>query len=143
MNKKSILISGAFIAIAASASLLQSPHSAFAASSSSGTATTTAAIACVGKVVATREAAFDSAESAYQTAENAAYTTRAKALAQSYATGTTAGVASGIKAAWSTFDASIKTASTAWASKRLTIWSTFKTSAAACKAPSGVVDSSS
>ena len=131
-------IGAVLLILAVSSPVLAKSSVSTAATSTPATA---AEIACVGKVVATREAAFDSGSTSYENAVSAAYSARAKSLASAYATGTQAGVASGIKAAWAAFDASTKAASATWSTKRLAAWASFKTAAAACKAPAGVLDS--
>lgn len=98
-------------------------------------------IACVGVAVATRESALGVAVSTHAQAVQAAYTARATALAAAYGQTTTAGVKTAVKAAWSVFNSSVKTANTAWRAARNSTWSVFRTAAKACKASIGVSDS--
>jgi hypothetical protein len=99
-------------------------------------------IVCVGTAVAAREQALDAGVTTRQAAVSAAYTARASALASAYALTTPAQVHTAVKAAWSTFNASVKSANTAWKSAHNTAWSTFKSAAQACHPKSGVSDAS-
>jgi hypothetical protein len=136
-----VLVSGGLLAVAVISFANASASVANAATKSSGSsATSTAAINCVAKAVATREDAVDSAVSTYNASVMSAYDARAKSLASAYATGNATTIASAIKTVWATFDAASKNASAAYATKRLALWNTFKTASTACKAPPGVID---
>ena len=110
----------------------------------SGTASTTTSatskIACIGAAVSTREQSIGTAESAFTIALNSAYTARANALQQAYALTSTKEVRTAVKAAWAAFSKSAKSARSDWATSRSKAWSTFKTAAAACKAPGNLSD---
>jgi hypothetical protein len=73
--------------------------------------------------------------------ENGAYSAREAALASAYSQTTPKAVAAAVKTAWSTFTTTTKNARTHWQTARTTAWSTYRTAAAACKAPAGVSDS--
>lgn len=99
-------------------------------------------IACVGAAVATREAALGSAVSTHADTIKAAYGTRATDLAAAYTKTTIAEVRTGRIAAWSLFKSSKKSANRAWQTSRNNAWSVFRTTAMACRAQSGISDSS-
>jgi hypothetical protein len=140
-NQNNAFVGIAVVGVVAVAGLVSMTSAAPVLAKSTSTTTATAAqITCVGKAVSSRELAFDGAENSYQSAEGAAYAARLKALTAAYNTGTSAGVSSGIKTAWATFDAATKTATATWATKRLTLWTSFKTAAAECKAPAAIID---
>ncbi len=97
-------------------------------------------ISCVGGAVNTREQAIDTAMTAYTQGINAAYSARATALGQAYSQTTMKEVRSAVKAAWSTFNKSVKSARKAWQAARNTAWTQYRTSAVQCKAPAGTGD---
>ena len=134
--KKTIGILTAMIALVAVPAFAQTTASTTTASSN-----VTASIACVGTAVDARETTIDTAINAHSAAVTAAYTARATALQQAYKGATKAQVNRDVKAAWSTFSKATKAANTAWKTSHNSAWSTFKTASKACKAPSGVSDS--
>lgn len=139
MFKKSLRFSGMSLGLVLAFSLALP---ALAQTTSTGaTATTATKIACVSTAVATREAAIDTAVTAHADAVNTAYKTRAIELAGAYSNTTAKTVQAGVKVAWADFSKSVKSAATKWKSARNSAWSSFRTSAKACKAPAGVSDS--
>ncbi len=98
-------------------------------------------VACIGRAVIIRESALGSAMTTLTSVENGAYAARSTALSNSYALTTPSAVNAGVKAAWSTFTTTLKNAHSQWTTARTSAWSAFKTSAAACKAPAGLSDS--
>jgi type IV secretory pathway TrbL component len=100
-------------------------------------------IACVGTAVNAREQAIGAAATKYTTAANASYSARATALAQAYTLTTKDAVRSAVKAAWSSFNSSMKSARGEWKTSRKTAWDAFRTAQKACKAPSSLSDTSS
>lgn len=98
-------------------------------------------VACVGSAVSVRESALDGGIAAFTQAENSAYTARASALQVAYSL-TPGGnaIKNAIKAAWTTFTSSIKTARKTWQITRNSAWSTFRASVKACKAPAVATD---
>lgn len=100
-------------------------------------------ITCVGQTIGSREQSIDTAFSAYTQAMNAAYSTRAAALAAAYRHSDTKVVATAVKDAWKTFNASTKTARTQWRASRDTAWKSFRTKAKTCRAPGSILDTTS
>ncbi len=107
---------------------------------STTSSTMTTKIQCVGAAVATREASIDSAMTAFTGSSNSAYSARATALAQSYTLTTAVAVRASVKDAWTIFTSSMKTARKSWQTARNSAWTQYRTSAVACKAPTGVGD---
>jgi hypothetical protein len=87
-----------------------------------------------------REQALGTAMTAYTTSLTSAYTARAAALQAVYNLGTLAEIKSAAKAAWTTFSESKKAARLAWQTARNNAWKAYRTTATACKAPSGTGD---
>ncbi len=112
---------------------------AFAATTTS-TVSTASKIACVGAAVQAREQAIDSAINTYTQAIDAAYAARAVALGQAYSKTVANDVKTATKNAWTVFNSSMKSGRKAWQTARDKAWSSYRTSATACKAPSGVGD---
>lgn len=137
MLKKTLIVSGAALALAFASSVFAQTAGNTAVPP---TNTTTAKIACVGAAVATRETAIDAAVNTHGQAVNTAYTTRATALGQAYHLTTIKAVNTAVRAAWSAFNSTLRTARRAWQASRDSAWKQFRTSAAACKAPLGVGD---
>ena len=101
-----------------------------------------AAIACVGAAVNMREQTLDSAMMTFTQGANGAYSARAAALQQAYMqTGGNSAIRTAVKAAWTTFTTSMRTARKAWQSARTSAWEKFRTDAKACKAPATISDS--
>ncbi len=98
-------------------------------------------IACVKTAVSARETAIDAAVVTHASAVQSAYTTRATELAGAYSNTTAKTLQAGVKVSWADFNKSVKSAATAWKTSRNAIWSTFRASAKACKAPITVTDS--
>ena len=82
-----------------------------------------AVLACVSDAVNVRETAIDAAMTTYTAAVNAAYTTRASALKAAYSSTSVASIKAGIKAAWSAFNTSVRTARAAQPFKQWRIFS--------------------
>jgi hypothetical protein len=91
---------------------------------------------CVAAAVAKREAAVSSAFSTKSTAISAAFTQRASDLAAAWAITVAKDRNAAIKAAWKTFNASAKTARTAYLTANKAAWKTFASDAKVCRAPS-------
>jgi hypothetical protein len=98
-------------------------------------------ISCVGRALSTREAALGAGITANGSAASAAYAARASALASAYTATTTKELRTGVNAAWSAFNTSMKSARKAWVTVRNDAWTAFRTAARACKATSLVTDS--
>jgi Skp family chaperone for outer membrane proteins len=98
-------------------------------------------IGCVSSAVATRESALYTAITAHMKDVEDAYTKRATELSGAYSNSTAKAVKAGEKVAWTDFSKSIQTASSKWKKSRRDIWTSFRASANACKAPAGVSDS--
>ena len=131
------------IATSIAASLLMSSV-AFAQAPTTQTATPASSeaskITCVGTAINTREQSIDTAMTTYSSANGAAYTARASALQKAYTQTTAKAVSSAVKASWTTFNSSVKSARKAWQTSRDAAWTTYRKAAAACKAPSEVND---
>ncbi len=115
-------------------------------STTSSTVTMTAPInkiACVGAAVAVRETSLDAAMTSFTQSLSSAYTARASALAAAYSASSTDAVKVGVKAAWTSFETSVKSARKTWSGARLTAWAMFRTAAKECKAPTSMSDTSS
>ena len=97
-------------------------------------------IACVGGAVNTREQAIGAAMTTFTSASNAAYATRAAALKQAYTGTTYKEVSAAVKAAWTAFSTSQKSARKTWQMSRDDAWKSYRTVAVACKAPGGTGD---
>ncbi len=98
-------------------------------------------ITCMGNAVNTREQALITAMTAYTASLNSAYSARATALRAAYAITTgLADVKSARKTAWNTFNSSKKAARITWRDARNAAWALYRTTAIACKAPSGTGD---
>lgn len=132
MTKKQIITAAAFIGLAAT----------FAVTAFAQTTTTDviAKIACVGAAVNTREQAVDTAMIAYTDSMNSAYSARATALKQAYTQTTLAAVKSAVKTAWSTFNKATKASRKTWQTARNAAWVQYRTTGAACRAPTGTGD---
>ena len=102
--------------------------------------TSAAAILCVGAAVTPREAALVTGFSTYSQAVSSAYSVRASALGTAYAQSTSVQVRTSVKAAWSAFNMSVKSARGAWGTARSSAWSTYRSAVSACKAPSSIGD---
>ncbi len=135
LNKK-LVISSAILALSLALPVFaQTPKAASDAVSG--------AISCVSVAVTARENALFVALGTHVQSVQNAYGVRGTSLAQAYTHVPDVGlVRSDIKAAWSTFRASIKSATKTWQGARNTAWSQFKTAARACKAPASVTDTS-
>ncbi len=103
--------------------------------------TTSDKIACVRTAVATREATIATEFTTYNSAVSAAYATRANELSGAYSNTTTKEVQAGVKVSWADFKKSTLSANKTWIASRNVAWSTFRTAAKTCKAPTGVSDS--
>lgn len=100
-----------------------------------------AQVACVASAVNVREASIDSSISTYTQAINTAYTTRAAALQQAYSQNPGQGVIKkAVKAAWSTFASTMKSARNNWKTSKKSAWSTFKSAVKTCKATGVTTD---
>lgn len=109
---------------------------------SANATTSAAAIACVGAAVGARETALGGSVSTYSQSVVSAYSARATSLQQAYMLTTGSAVKAAVKSSWSTFTSTIRSARSAWSTGRSDAWKTFRTAAAACKAPNGTSDSS-
>jgi hypothetical protein len=114
---------------------------AFAETASSTPPNASVKIACVGSAVNAREQALDAALSNHAAAITAAYSARADALKDAYSKTDVKSVRSSVRAAWSAFNASVKSARKAWNASKSAAWTSFRTAAAKCKAPADVSDS--
>lgn len=147
MLKKTLVFFGMFLALSLAVSpVLAETNGTNSVRGEGAKMTTTvdisAKIACVGAAVATREQSLGVAVNIHAQAVQAAYSARATALAAAYTKTTTAEVKTAVRAAWSLFNSSVKSANSAWRTARNSAWSAFRTSSKACRAPSGVSDSS-
>jgi hypothetical protein len=97
-------------------------------------------IACIGAAVNARETAVDAAMAAYTASVNSAYSARATALQSAYQLTTLTTVQAADKAAWTSFNTSVKTARSTWLVARNTAWATYVKVGTACKAVSGTGD---
>ncbi len=136
MNIKTIGTTVAIVGLLAVAA----PSFAQTGAATSTAVTTASKISCVGAAVHTREQSLDAAMTTFTNAESAAYSARAAALQTAYSQSTLTAVKAGVKTAWSTFSASIKSARKAWQTARNNAWTTYRTAAVACKAPAGTGD---
>jgi hypothetical protein len=103
--------------------------------------TSAATVACVAAAVNTREQALDSGFNTYTQSTNSAYSARASALQAAYALTTGNGaIRTAVRAAWSAFSASMKSARGTWQKTRNADWTTFRASVKTCKAPSSITD---
>ncbi len=98
-------------------------------------------IACVGAAIVTRETALDAGVMAHAQSVQAAYTTRATALKQAYSATTTIQLKGSVKASWSVYSSSIKSATKTWKTTQANAWTAFKVAAKNCNPPAGVSDS--
>ncbi len=111
------------------------------AKASAKAADVAARIACVGKAVAVRESTLATAYSAHTASVQAAYATRANELAGAYLNTTVDKVKAGVKVSWADFKKTTKSANSKWKGDKDAAWTVFRNSVLACKAPSGVTDS--
>lgn len=142
MISKKIAVSAASLALMAGATL---PAFAEETHTSSTTPTTTSTeiaskIGCVGTAVSAREVTLAGGMTTYTAALNAAYAARGTALKAAYTNTTRESVRIAVRAAWSTFNASVKSARSSWKSTRDGAWKTYRAAAHACKAPSKIGD---
>ena len=92
-------------------------------------------IACVAGAVATREAAIQSAFSAFSTSMTSAFTKRASDLATAWTLTDKTARDTAIKSAHATFKDSSSTAKKTYNTVRQAAWQQFSTARKACKAP--------
>ena len=105
-------------------------------------ADTSAAIACVGGAVKTREQALGTAIGAHADALVAAYLERASALDAAYTKTSGAEVKPAVRAAWDAFRRAGKEARAGWQKAQRAAWARFKTESKTCRASKEVADDS-
>jgi hypothetical protein len=139
--KKAIIIAALSVGLLAVSTMAFAETTGVTVTPATTSADMTTKIQCVGKAVADRESAIDSAMTTFTGATNAAYSARATALQSAYSQTTAVAVRAAVKTAWNAFTSSMKTARKAWQTARMSAWSTFRTAAKVCKAPGSVSDS--
>lgn len=95
-----------------------------------------AAIACVGLAVNSREQSISASWNTYSAAQLAALNTRSAALSAAWSTpsSTTKQIRTAVDTAWNSYRTAHKTAVTAHNASTTQAWNTFKTASKACKA---------
>jgi len=94
--------------------------------------TVTVDMACVSQAVAARESALDSALATHTQDINAAYTTRATALASAYAQTGNDSIKKAVRTAWQQFGAAMKLTKRNWQKAKEGAWKSFRDAAKAC-----------
>ncbi len=138
MFKKTIAISATLLTLSIAIPVLAKTDAGTASTTTS--ALVTAKISCVGAAVSVRETSLITGIGAYTKATSDAYSARASALQGAYGQTTLAAVKTAVKSVWSTFNSSMKTARKDWQTARNAAWAKYRTSVAACKAPTGTGD---
>ncbi|MEK7128210.1 MAG: hypothetical protein AAB933_01425 [Patescibacteria group bacterium] len=145
MFRKTLVFSSLLLAL----SLVTAPVSAQTTASTTASqraaakvADVAAKIKCVAEAVSAREVAISAAFAKHGEAVAAAYSTRANELAGAYSNTTVAKVRVGVKVAWADFNKTKKAAANIWREAQRGAWSAFRSAVSACKAPTGVSDSS-
>ena len=102
----------------------------------------TTVLSCLKTTVTTRETALKNGWNEFSSEVSDAYDARAAALSDAYASGQTRSqIKADVKTAWKEFRSDVKGARADWKETRTSAWSTYKTSAKACKSTPDLVDS--
>lgn len=97
-------------------------------------------IECLAAAVNIREQALGSALATHNQALTTAYISRATALKSAYAQTDRTKIKEAVRAAWDAFNKTSKEVRRGWKNSRDSAWRTFRTAAATCRVPLGVVD---